>query len=370
MIFLSCIGTVLLFLLWENLRHQQRLKRIPLRIHVNGIRGKTSTAIEIAKTLNKAGIRTVAKTTGDEAVMILPDAKKKIIKRQGPARIQEQLRVVKEAVACRAEALVVECMALNPLLQMASERRILKSHIGIITNVRQDHQEVMGKNLDDIADCLRCTMPDKGTLVTTDPAFFPFFASAAEHRGSRAILARAKEVGPLPERKAVVQSVCALLNIEAKPDLEEKSTPELFRFQYEGHHISFVDAFSVNDVDSFNLVFQQICKNNPLPKPVVALLNNRADRPLRMKSFASYLAGSFAFAAVVIVGEHRFLAEWYLGHSGPAKKFYSIRSKSPGKVFDEICRRIQAPEMTLLGMGNHKGMGEILLQYVRENGIK
>ena len=44
--------------------HQKVLETIPLRIHVNGTRGKSSVTRLIAAGLREGGIRTFAKTTG------------------------------------------------------------------------------------------------------------------------------------------------------------------------------------------------------------------------------------------------------------------------------------------------------------------
>ena len=45
----------------ENSRHQRNLKKIPIRIHVNGTRGKSTTTRLIAGILRQAGYRVVAK---------------------------------------------------------------------------------------------------------------------------------------------------------------------------------------------------------------------------------------------------------------------------------------------------------------------
>jgi hypothetical protein len=61
--------------LWENLAHQRRLKSIPIRILVNGTRGKTSISRILAETLNEKGIRTVCRTTGSSAEVLFPTGK-------------------------------------------------------------------------------------------------------------------------------------------------------------------------------------------------------------------------------------------------------------------------------------------------------
>ena len=58
----------------ENHLHQKNLKRIPIRIHVNGTRGKSTTTRLIAGGLREAGFKVLAKTTGSAARLILEDA--------------------------------------------------------------------------------------------------------------------------------------------------------------------------------------------------------------------------------------------------------------------------------------------------------
>ncbi|MGB9561874.1 MAG: poly-gamma-glutamate synthase PgsB, partial [bacterium] len=128
---------LLLVSLWiaEYQRHKFALKKIPLRIHVNGTRGKSSVTRLITWGLISGGYKVVGKTTGSAPVIII-DGKEFPIERVGRANIKEQIRVVREACEVGADVIVVECMAIDPELQYISERKIIKSSIGVITNVR------------------------------------------------------------------------------------------------------------------------------------------------------------------------------------------------------------------------------------------
>src|SRR6187549_3597063 len=99
---------------FENYRHRQNLKRIRIRIHVNGTRGKSSVTRLIAAGLRAAGIRTCAKTTGTLARMIMPDGSEFPVFRPSRPNVIEQLRIVRRAAANDAHALVIECMAVQP----------------------------------------------------------------------------------------------------------------------------------------------------------------------------------------------------------------------------------------------------------------
>ena len=49
---------------FESRMHQIALSKIPIRIHINGTRGKSSVTRLIAAGLRSHGIKTFAKTTG------------------------------------------------------------------------------------------------------------------------------------------------------------------------------------------------------------------------------------------------------------------------------------------------------------------
>jgi poly-gamma-glutamate synthase PgsB/CapB len=112
---------VLLGLL-EALLHRRHLSRIPIRVHVNGTRGKSSVTRLIAGGLREGGITTCAKTTGTLARMILPDASEYPVFRPAGANVIEQVRIIATAANYNARAIVVECMALQPHLQWRQTR--------------------------------------------------------------------------------------------------------------------------------------------------------------------------------------------------------------------------------------------------------
>src|SRR5438876_6804518 len=76
-------------------RHRRALARIPIRIHVNGTRGKSSVTRLIAAALRAEGIPTVAKTTGTSARLILPDGSEQAVPRDGRPNISELIRTMR-----------------------------------------------------------------------------------------------------------------------------------------------------------------------------------------------------------------------------------------------------------------------------------
>jgi gamma-polyglutamate synthase len=168
----------------ESRKHQANLKKIPIRIHVNGTRGKSSVTRLIAAGLNAGGIKTFAKTTGTVPRAITPEGEEFAVYRPGGANIIEQLRIVNFAARNGAHALVIECMALNPAYQALCELKLVKSTIGVITNARADHLDVMGPDEESVAKALLGTTPVNGTLFTCEEDYIELFRSVGKDRSS------------------------------------------------------------------------------------------------------------------------------------------------------------------------------------------
>src|SRR5947209_3006146 len=102
--------------LWLSLaarRHRRNLRAVPVRIHVAGTRGKSTTTRLIAAGLRAGGRRVLAKVTGSEPRLILPDGSEEAWPRRGPASVREQTRLLARAAKLHADTVVVECMAIR-----------------------------------------------------------------------------------------------------------------------------------------------------------------------------------------------------------------------------------------------------------------
>jgi len=86
---------LILYLSVEAALFRRSPKKIPFRIAVSGIRGKSSLTRLIAAGLRLAGLRVLAKTTGSRPVIIYPDGHEREIRRRGrttPERIMKTKR--------------------------------------------------------------------------------------------------------------------------------------------------------------------------------------------------------------------------------------------------------------------------------------
>ena len=387
MYFFGIFILIITFIVIEKVLHERRLNRIPMRIHVNGIRGKTSVTQLVAAMLRKAGIRTLAKTTGNEPVLIYPDGHEEIISRRGPPRIQEQIQFIKKAAKLNVGAVVAECMALDPQLQLVSEEQMIKSTLGVITNVRPDHLEVMGWDLDDIAESLSQSIPRDGILVTGDPKYFTYFKSRAAEKNTKTYLAEdIKDFSPQKNRKKgyifrenylIAKKVCSLLG--ASPSVvHNKSCDSFFDRRDSGtiivrnvnNTLYFIDAFSANDIDSTRIIQRIALNEKKCPRPYIALLNNRADRPLRMLSFVSYLSQEPTYNYIMLIGDNQRMAKRYFRREGKKENIIILESRNSEKLIQEIYHKLSTRTFTMVGMGNYKGLGGEISRFIKHRGEK
>jgi poly-gamma-glutamate synthase PgsB/CapB len=170
------LAAVVLVLYWvsEYIRHLNNVNSIPIRIHVNGTRGKSSVTRLVAAGLRAGGISTIAKTTGT-----LP-----IIRLMG-ANIIEQKYIFRHAAKFKPQAIVMECMAVNPVFQWITERQFIRSTIGVLTNCRADHLDLMGSTVQSVTMSLSNTIPAHGVCYTAEDLYFGILKSVAEKRHTK-----------------------------------------------------------------------------------------------------------------------------------------------------------------------------------------
>ena len=374
---------------WAVSAHRSRIDRLAVRVHVNGIRGKSTVTRLVAGVLREGGYVTVAKTTGSAARVIERRGEETPILRRGAATINEQVDVVAGHVDPHVEALVIECMAVGPLYQQYSQDQMVRSDITIITNVREDHQEEMGESLEQIADSLALTIPRNGVLITAEdrPHLRERLRARAEERGSRLIYADPRGVDDadmrgfdylqFKENVAIGLAVARLLGIRREVALQGmwKSVPDvgvvrLRWYDVLGKRILWVPMFAANDRESVVRTFETLQAQFPPGAPVIGILNNRRDRGRRAELFAqmvptdlsSYLDHVITFGAYE-EQVRRTIVE--LGY--PAERVHFLgESVQPSldDILATIARLVDGPEAVLVGMVNiHTEQAELLIEY-------
>lgn len=378
-VFTALLAGVIVFLLAESWLHSRRLLAIPSRILVNGIRGKSSTSRLIWGALHEQLV-TVGKTTGSAARVILPRGHEVPVRRpQGVVNVIEQIAVVKRAWLAGAQALVIECMAVMPELQQLNQERLIRSHIGVITNVREDHLAEMGPTLDDVARSLCRSMPRDGVCVTAESDRLPILLEEAAKRNCTLVYADPDSVTDqemagfsyitFKENVAIALAVAHEMLIPRATALSGmyKANPDpgvlrVDRVAHGGRTFDAVNLFAANDPQSTMANIDLLRDRGQLAPTVSIVINCRPDRGERnaqmgalierinpasvfligspTRSAYSFIAGSHRDLIVDIDGEH---------HTG-------------GALLDRIAAELPAGDHSLIMIGNIHGRGEHLLE--------
>lgn len=289
------LSIFLMYLILEKYRNEKNLKKLSYVIHVNGIRGKSTVTRLIHAGLSSSEYKVFAKTTGTIPMVINTSNEEIEIKRKGRANIKEQIQIISDAIEEDADVLVVECMAVNPNLQKVSEESILKSNIGVITNVRLDHTEEMGYSLEEIAESLSNTIPKNGYLITSEDKFYEKLSDIANKNNTKTIKPEIKEKYEdinFVENVACAVEVCKLLGVDEKQALENmknfKRDPYDLRIYEFPNGGIFINGLSINDPQSSYLVLNKILeKYNWNNRKLTLLINNRPDRGYRANHMIS-----------------------------------------------------------------------------------
>ncbi len=388
---LLAVVAVAVALYWRNtmVSHRRRLDQLDVRVHVNGIRGKSTVTRLAAAVLREGGFSTVAKTTGSAARVIGPRGEETKIPRRGAATINEQVDVVGEHVHRDVEALVIECMAVRPLYQQYSQDYMVRSDITIITNVREDHQDEMGETLEQIADSMSLTIPYDGVLITSEdrPHLRERLERNAAARRSRLLYAdpawvtdddmRGFDYLQFKENVAIGLALARLLGIDREAAIRGmwKAVPDvgvvrLFHYTIRGKRILWVPLFAANDRESVVLTFERLASYYPRSSTVVGILNNRRDRGRRAELFSrmvpndleTYLDHVITFGAY----EDQVTATMIeLGYArGRIHNLGETVNPTLDQILDAIVALIPGPEGVLVGMVNiHTHQAELLLVY-------
>jgi len=387
-ILLVLLAVLLLLGAIEGFRHRRNLKRIPIRIHVNGTRGKSSVVRLIAGGLRAGGITTCAKTTGTEAAMILADGSEYPVFRPSHANIIEQVRIADTVADLGAEVLVTECMALQPLLQSLSELRLVRASYGVITNVRADHLDVMGPGEADVALALAGSIPVRGTLFTATERHLATLERAAADRGTRVVAISQSEVDRVTDRElggfsylehrdnvALALRVCGELGVdretalrgmwEARPDPGVLTVHEV---EFFGRRLLFANGFAANDPESTGQIWRTVLDLVPDVAKRIALFNCRVDRPDRSRQLGEACVDWTPADHYVLMGTGTYLFARAATRRGlDLRKLVIAENQEPSDVFETLLERSGSSAL-IMGMGNVHGGGKELARLFRNRG--
>jgi poly-gamma-glutamate synthase PgsB/CapB len=364
----------------EWLHHEKNLKLIPLRIIVNGTRGKSSVTRLVGAGLKAGNHRVMSKTTGTKPRMILENLNEIPVVRLGKANIKEQIIMVRHAVRNGLDAIVFENMSLRPDLQWTEETKLVQPKIVVITNVRADHLDVMGPTLTDMARHFINAVPRGATVITAEQDHYELMKDLCAKRGIAIIQSRpddisAGEMAEFPyfehrENVALALAVCSSLGLnkgqvmrELYRCLPDPGVLKEYELDLEGKRVTFINALAANDPDSTYRIFDQLSKPGAHTYVLVNCRSDRIDRSLQMADLVSRKMPAeqyFATGANTMPFVKKVIA------SGIGReKVLDLGGKKVEDVVKAVSERVR-DRSQIFAIGNIVGYGEGLIECFAE----
>ncbi|WP_083752590.1 poly-gamma-glutamate synthase PgsB [Actinosynnema sp. ALI-1.44] len=377
----GCLALLVLGIV-EQRRHYANLRRIPTRVLINGIRGKSSITRLCAGALRGGGLVTVAKTTGTAARFIHPDGSEEPVYRKfGIANVVEQIGIVRRASAYRPDVLAIECMAVMPDLQEINQSKLIQSTIGVLCNVREDHLAEMGPTLDDVARSLSRSMPVGGVCVTAEKERLHILEQEAERRDCELIAVDPESVTDeqmagfswitFKENVAIAFAVADLLGVNRHSALAgmwaaapDPGVLSVKRYRVDGLRLRFANVFAANDPESTLMNVEQLLGNKAIERPLHVVINCRPDRVERNGQMGA-LVPKLDPVRVVLIGEATRSAKTAIPADWRGEVVDIGGRVDPSKLLSGVLDGM-TDAASLVTIGNIHGQGEILLEQLAE----
>ena len=360
---------------------KRNVEKIPIKVNINGIRGKSTVTRLITSILTEAGYKTVGKTTGTAARMIywFQDDEDIIVRQPQGANIGEQLKVLQKAADLNAEALVCECMAVNPDYQKVFQFRMLEANIVVIVNVLEDHLDVMGPTLDQIAQAFGATIPYNGFLITIDCAYTNYFKQIAKERNTKVIIADNSKITDeylakfdymiFPDNASLALAVGEALGIDeetcfkgmlnAHPD---PGAMRITRIGDEDLNCTFVNGFAANDPQSTVNIWERVKELEYNTEDPIVIMNCREDRVDRTEIFVSDVFPKIQTHTLVAIGEvsEPITTAFNNGQFPNVKNYINLEYAEPDKIMETLNPLLK--DRMVFGVGNIHGQGEAFIE--------
>lgn len=327
---LVAIGSWVIYVHWVR----KRAAHMPIRILVAGTRGKSSVVRLLHGALRQAGYRVTGKTTGTAARVLAADGTERPMRRIGQISILETVASMSWAIRHGADALVTECMAVNPGLISQLSADIVRPTVVDITNAELDHLEEEGTDRRAIMRSLSLAIHGQQIVVTSerDPlAIWDLQQRCAQARATLLVVDRSGSVsregtpfveGAYPENVALslaTTRACGIPDAIAIAGMRgashEPQENEVVENDVAGMSVTFCNLGAINDADNVIPAVSAMLGYRPTSKPRIAVVCGRSDRPMRAMLFAGLLSPKM-FDAVVVSGGPEAMVARELRRSG------------------------------------------------------
>ncbi len=277
---------------------------------------------------------------------------------------------------------------MKPDLQQLAEEKLVRSTVGVITNVRADHLDEMGPTVEDVAESLANTVPFGGTLMTAEREHLGALVRRAEKRGTRVIVSRHEMITDAMmngftyfehrENVALALAVASTFGIDLDVALRgmRESTPDpgalrIYRLDVFGTPITFINAFAANDPDSYRIIWGRLAPWRHDNGRIIALVTCRKDRISRAEQLAHLIATGVEADQYFICGEATHpVYHAALGMGMPASRVHDYGGRDAAFIFEAVLEAADKKPTMAVGVGNIVGLGEELAMYFHHRGAE
>ena len=354
----------------ERIRHERALHSIPIRIWVNGTRGKSSVTRLIAAGLRAAGKNVIAKTTGTSARIIMSDSSEQPIVRLGMANIREQLRTLSSMAQQQPDAVVLECMALKPELQWTEATQIVQPTVAVVTNARPDHLDVMGPTVTQVTEAFVNAIPQNCALYCAQSSLFEDFSSKLEQKNITVTFSKPDAVSDQELKKftyvehkenvALALDVCAHFMIDKKTALAGMHTmqPDPGALQKErltvhGKSVTLINAMAANDTESIYQIWKTVQETS---RQTTVLINCRDDRIDRSFRIAELIKERIPADQYILTGTGTRALARAMKKTIDSEKIHDLGNRTPDAAVAQITEII-GDNSLIFAIGNTVGYG-------------
>jgi poly-gamma-glutamate synthase PgsB/CapB len=326
--------------------------------------------------IKEDGQRVAGKTTGTSPRLFFWDRAEEepIIRSLQGANISEQKVIVRKVARRSVDAFVTECMAVNPVYQDVFQERFVQANITVITNVMEDHLDVMGPTVDQIAEAFGKTIPKNGYLVIPPNAYESYFRRIANSRNTEVIIAEPEAIDEsylaqfpymmFAENAAFGLAVAKILGIEKEVALRgmlhapvDPGAMRVHSFGQEAVPSFFFNGFAANDPTSTINIWQKIEAQDYPQNNKVVLMNCREDRVDRTIQFAEEVLPKLEAHKLILTGKSVSPAvQAYEEGKLSVDELINLENQDTEKVMDMISQL--EPGSIVFGIGNIHGGGQ------------
>lgn len=380
---------VLLFLLLvlgiiQKIKHKKNIDSIPIIINVNGVRGKSTVTRLITGMLKEADYCVIGKTSGAFEGIIYwdTDEEEEILPRRKGSLISDHLKLARDAADLVADALVCECKAIDPDDQKLFQNQLLKGDIGVITNVLEDHLDVMGPTLDQVAETLAATIPYGGSLVISAGSYVDYFKQIAYTRDTEVIVVDPDDISDevldqfdylvFQENVALALGVAKILEIDEETALHGMLSmspdPAALRIIPIGHEDQpsyFINGFAASDATSTLDIWDEVEYLGYSTENAVIIVNCHPDRLDLTRQFASEVLPVLSADLILLIGEGTSpICEAYEKGLIPANELYNCGKMKMEQVMEIIAEDLSG--RIIFGIGNFNDLAEETIHLIDE----